>query len=135
MRREGRSLDVMILHRNNETNLEGMSLMDFARGLKWGLERIGVMTEEEFDAKVRVMTMHKSKGLEAETVIILEADEGVIPKTHPDTILYRMFGETEEVVMDDQKRLFYVAMTRAKKRLYIMSEGGGFIKYLGKGVE
>ena len=135
MRREKRAQEIMILHRNNETNLEGMSLVDFMRGLNWGLSFVGAMTEEEFEAKVRVMTMHKSKGLEAETVIILEADEGVIPKTHPDTILYRMFGETEEVTLDDQKRLFYVAMTRAKKRLYIMSEGGGFVKYLGRGVE
>ena len=109
--------------------------MDFTRGLRWGLSCVEAMTEEEFEARVRVMTMHKSKGLEAETVIILEADEGVIPKTHSDTILYRMFGETEEVALDDQKRLFYVAMTRAKKRLYIMSEGGGFVKYLGRGVE
>lgn len=68
-------------------------------------------------------------------MVILEADEGVIPKTHPDTILYGLFGETEEVALDDQKRLFYVAMTRAKKRLYIMSEDGGFVKYLGRRME
>lgn len=135
MRREKLAREIMILHRNNETNLEGVSLVDFTRGLRWGLSCVEAMTEEEFEARVRVMTMHKSKGLEAETVIILEADEGVIPKTHSDTILYRMFGETEEVALDDQKRLFYVAMTRAKKRLYIMSEGGGFVKYLGRGVE
>ena len=92
------------------------------------------MNCDEFDNKVKIMTMHKSKGLEAEVVIILEADEGVIPKTHPDTLLYRMFGETEGIALNDQKRLFYVAMTRAKKRLYIISEGGGFVKYLGKTV-
>ena len=39
-------------------------------------------------AEIKLMTMHKSKGLEAEVVIILEADEGVIPKTHPDTKLF-----------------------------------------------
>ena len=97
-----------------------------------------MMSAEEFDAKVRIMTMHKSKGLEAEVVIILEADEGVIPKLHPDTLLYGMFGETLDVALDDQKRLFYVAMTRAKRRLYIMhdgSGGAGFVKYLGRGVE
>ena len=85
------------------------------------------------------MTMHKSKGLEAEVVIILEVDAGVIPKTHPDTKLYGVFGETEDDVLDDQKRLFYVAMTRAKKRLYIIHDetnGGddGFVKYLGKNI-
>jgi superfamily I DNA/RNA helicase len=48
---------------------------------------------------------------------------GVIPKLHPDTLLYGMFGETLDVALDDQKRLFYVAMTRAKRRLYIIHDG------------
>ena len=138
MRANRKVQEIMLLHRNNEMNLEGMSLMGLTRGLKWGLERMGVMSAEEFDAKVRIMTMHKSKGLEAEIVIILEADEGVIPKLHSDTLLYGMFGETLDVALDDQKRLFYVAMTRAKRRLYIIhdgSGGAGFVKYLGRGVE
>ncbi len=126
--------DILFLHRNNEMNIGGLSLEKFGEGLKWALDRLNIMSCDEFDNKVKIMTMHKSKGLEAEAVIILEADEGVIPKTHPDTLLYRMFGETEEIALNDQKRLFYVAMTRAKKRLYIISEGGGFVKYLGKTV-
>ena len=127
--------EILILHRNNETNIGGVTLEGFGSGLKWGLDRLGILGEDEFDGLVRLMTMHKSKGLEAEVVIILEADEGVIPKVHPDTVLYGVFGETMEVALDDQKRLFYVAMTRAKKRLYIMSEGGGFVKFLGRSVE
>ena len=138
MRVNRKAQEIMLLHRNNEMNLEGMSLVGLTRGLKWGLERMGAMSAEEFDAKVQVMTMHKSKGLVAEVVIILEADEGVIPKLHLDTLLYGMFGETLDVALDDQKRLFYVAMTRAKRRLYIIhdgSGGAGFVKYLGRGVE
>ena len=138
MRANQKAQEIMLLHRNNEMNLEGMSLVGLTRGLKWGLERMGMMSEEEFDAKVRVMTMHRSKGLEAEVVIVLEADEGVIPKLHPDTLLYGMFGETLDVALEDQKRLFYVAMTRAKRRLYIVHDGNGgtgFVKYLGRGVE
>ena len=127
--------NILILHRNNETNIGGVSLAGFRRGLMWGLDRLGILSEREFDERVQIMTMHKSKGLEADVVIILEVDVGVIPKTHPDTALYGLFGETQEVALDDQKRLFYVAMTRAKHRLYIMSEGGGFVKYLGKGID
>lgn len=138
IRKNKKAMDILLLHRNNETNLEGMSLMDLRRGMKWGLERLGVMDGEVFDEKIRIMTMHKSKGLEAEVVIILEADEGVIPKSHPDTRLYTIFGETDKVALSDQKRLFYVAMTRAKKRLYIIHDettGEGFVKYLGGGVD
>ena len=128
----------MLLHRNNETNIEGISLEKLRSGLEYGLVEMNIMSREEFDEKIRVMTMHKSKGLESEVVIILEADEGVIPETHPDTSLYGIFGETDEAAMEDQKRLFYVAMTRAKKRLYIIHDdatGAGFIKFLGHGIE
>ena len=138
IRHNSRANEIMLLHRNNETNLEGITLEDLANGLKWGLEQLRVMRPDEFDEKIHIMTMHKSKGLEAEVVIILEADEGVIPKLHPDTLLYGLFGETEDISLADQKRLFYVAMTRAKKRLYIIhddSNGPGFIKYLGKTIE
>ena len=138
IKREKRAKEILILHRNNETHMAEGSLMQVGRTLRKEVVKRKIMTREEFDAKVKLMTMHKSKGLEAEVVIILEADEGVIPKAHPDTSLYAIFGETEEVAMDDQKRLFYVAMTRAKKRLYIMHDktaGEGFMKYLGRGVE
>lgn len=137
IRKEKRAKDILILHRNNETHLKVGSLAKLRKELRNEVAARKIMSGEEFDAKVRIMTMHKSKGLEAEVVIILEADEGVIPKTHPDTILYSVFGETEKVALDDQKRLFYVAMTRAKKRLYIIhkTDNQGFIKYLGKGVE
>lgn len=125
---------IFLLHRNNEMSMDGVRLGALREGLRWCVERLGVMSAEEYDAKVEVMTMHKSKGLEAEVVIILEADEGVIPKAHPDTRLYGMFGETDEVALADQKRLFYVAMTRAKRRLYIICRGGvgggGFMRYL-----
>lgn len=131
--------DILILHRNNETNLK-ISLEGLKKALKRETLKAKIMSEEEFDLRVRVMTMHKSKGLEAEVVIILEADEGVIPKIHSDTKMFTLFDETEKVNLDDQKRLFYVAMTRAKKRLYIMHEKmskrrlEGFIPYLGWGV-
>ena len=137
LRENRKAKEILLLHRNNETNLK-ISLVGLKLALKQEVVRVGVMSAEEFDAKVKVMTMHRSKGLEAEVVIILEADEGVIPKIHPDTALYGVFGESEDVSFGDQVRLFYVAMTRAKKRLYILhdfSAGIGFVKYLGIGME
>lgn len=132
--------DILILHRNNDTHLK-ISLDGLETALRREAVKVGILTEKEFKEKVKVMTMHKSKGLEAEVVIILEADAGVIPKIHPDTRFFGVFGETEEVALSDQIRLFYVAMTRAKKRLYIMHKKvskrkmNGFIPYLGWGLE
>ena len=58
---------------------------------------------------VNLMTMHSSKGLEFEVVHIIEAVDGITPYKKAKTK-----GEREE-----ERRMFYVAMTRAKEELYI----------------
>ena len=55
------------------------------------------------------MTMHGAKGLEYEVVFVIESNEGVTP--------YKKAGTPEE--LEEERRLFYVAMTRAKKKLFI----------------
>ncbi|ABR48360.1 UvrD/REP helicase [Alkaliphilus metalliredigens QYMF] len=66
-------------------------------------------TEEE---QVELLTMHSAKGLEYKVVIILGAIEGVIPH-------HKSMDTLEDI--EEERRLFYVAMTRAKERLYISS--------------
>lgn len=58
---------------------------------------------------VKLITMHGAKGLEYDTVFIIGANEKVIPYKKAETL--------EEI--EEERRLFYVAMTRAKKRLVI----------------
>ncbi len=76
--------------------------------------------------KVKVMTIHKSKGLEADVVIILRAINGVIPFIHPDFEIAAALSENLEQgfsnITDEEKRLFYVAMTRAKEKVYVLTE-------------
>lgn len=60
---------------------------------------------------VSLITMHKAKGLEFEQVFISGAVDGIIPYIKED--------ETELDVLEEERKLFYVAMTRAKKVLYI----------------
>lgn len=79
-------------------------------------------TADELMEKVSVSTVNKAKGCEADVVVILETDDGSFPVIHPDTKLYKVFGESEEKMIDEQKRLFYVALTRPKERLYILHE-------------
>ncbi len=59
---------------------------------------------------VSLMTMHAAKGLEYDTVFIIETNEGRIP--------YQKAEKTQGV--DEERRLFYVAMTRAKEALKIV---------------
>ena len=58
---------------------------------------------------VSLMTMHSSKGLEFKVVYILDANEGVTP--HHKAVL--------DPDMEEERRMFYVAMTRARDRLHI----------------
>lgn len=63
------------------------------------------------DNRVILMTMHGSKGLEFPIVFIVDAVEDIIPSK---------FAKTTEAV-EEERRLFYVAMTRAKETLVIFS--------------
>ena len=58
---------------------------------------------------VQLLTMHGAKGLEFHTVFVIGANEDICP--------YKKAETAEEI--EEERRLFYVAMTRAKKRLVI----------------
>ncbi len=80
------------------------------------LEEIALFTDierydQDADAAV-MMTMHSAKGLEFPNVFVVGMEEGLFPSL-------RCMGEYEE--MEEERRLCYVALTRAKKRLYLTS--------------
>jgi len=60
--------------------------------------------------KVSLMTMHAAKGLEFPVVFITGCEKGYIPFER---------GEDKQTDINEERRLFYVAMTRAKERLYL----------------
>ena len=66
--------------------------------------------EEQDPDRVNIMTMHSSKGLEFRVVFLYEVNEDVIPHIKS--------ANTQQGI-EEERRLFYVAMTRAKKELYI----------------
>ena len=70
--------------------------------------------------KVEVKTVHQSKGEEADIVILTEVDENHFPIFHPDSNLFSVFGENEYSIMEDEIRLYYVALTRAKHSIYVL---------------
>ena len=78
-------------------------------------EQLGDQNEEDGGTKpkeerVQMMTMHGAKGLEFPEVFLIAMEDGIFPGT-------RSIGEHEE--MEEERRLCYVAMTRAKERLNI----------------
>ncbi|MDR1251609.1 MAG: UvrD-helicase domain-containing protein [Treponema sp.] len=91
-------------------------------GLYPWLNRISLITRDdgEGDAedKVNLMTIHASKGLEFPVVFIAGAERGLIPHE-------RSIGDAENSEeagsIEEERRLFYVAITRAREKLYITS--------------
>ena len=75
----------------------------------------------ERENKVELMTIHSAKGLEFEDVFVIHANEGEIP--------HQKAEKKDEI--EEERRLFYVALTRAKNNLcisYITQKNGNSIK-------
>ena len=67
-------------------------------------------------------TTHSFKGKESDVIIIVDANRGNYPKIHPDNELMELLGVTMSKVLEEERRLFYVAITRATEELYMLYE-------------
>lgn len=86
--------------------------------------RSGEQKKREESARVKLVTMHSSKGLEFESVYIIGATEKAIPGKPP---AEGAGGERWGLVVEEERRVLYVAMTRAKNKLtvtYATKNGG-----------
>ena len=90
-------------------------------GLDSYLSEISLFTDIDaysgIDDKVTLMTLHSAKGLEYATVFIVGLEEGLFP-------LQRTISEPAE--LEEERRLFYVGATRARKKLYLATAGSRF---------
>ena len=87
------------------------------RSLKSWLNRISLITRDELDdegdGKINLSTIHAAKGLEFDLVLLCGVEEGILP--HVRSLEENAYDSEEE------RRLFYVAVTRAKRWLYLSS--------------
>ena len=90
------------------TSAEKPFLAEFLEEIALISDIDGLKSEET----VALMTLHNSKGLEYGIVMITGLDEGLLPH-------YSSFEDQDE--LEEERRLFYVGMTRAKERLYLFS--------------
>ena len=82
------------------------------------LQMVSLYTDKNEDDKynsVKLMTIHSSKGLEFDTVFVVDISEGIFPNQ-------RALTEGPKAI-EEERRLAYVAFTRAKNKLYLLENG------------
>jgi DNA helicase-2/ATP-dependent DNA helicase PcrA len=99
----------------NVQELRRLALDFSTRTLEEFLENVALVSDqdtlkEDVNAPT-LLTLHAAKGLEFGAVFITGLDDGILPHS-------RSFDEPEE--MEEERRLFYVGITRAKDRLYLV---------------
>ena len=83
------------------------TLADFLEGITLSSDIDGMQDEED---SVTLMTLHSAKGLEFPVVFLVGMEEGIFPGN-------KSIGEPKE--LEEERRLFYVGITRAKQYLYL----------------
>ena len=103
----------------NENRLENLKellrAMNDYDNLQGFLEHVALATsidQEWDDEKVNIMTIHAAKGLEFDTVFLPGWEEGLFPHQ-------KSLEEKGDLALEEERRLAYVGVTRAKKKAYI----------------
>ena len=107
---------------------------EFLARLKWVVNSSGQSSFPDFDQRVKCDTVHSFKGKEADVVILLDVNQNRYPLIHPDNELFDIFGITPAEVLAEEEHLFYVAITRARRSIYFLSDRrreSEFLKRLG----
>lgn len=136
---------ILVLGRHNMDieniypDLEGSKSVSLHKDKKSGDIRISYKGYDN----IQFMSVHKSKGLEADDVIVLNLLNGIYGfpnRVEDDVILQLLLADSEDYMFAEERRLFYVAITRTKNMVYLIStsSNGGrepspFIAELKKG--
>lgn len=94
-------------------------------GIQEFLEEVSLLSDiDNYDKTkdaVTMMTMHSSKGLEFENVFLVGWSDGIFPSSRA------LQADDAETAIEEERRLAYVGMTRAKKRLFISWQSESFL--------
>jgi superfamily I DNA/RNA helicase len=126
-RQEGKSLAARIAATAEHLRLDGEDASALAEARQWLTalaaandearlrEQAALSTEADFHdpraARVSLLTMHAAKGLEFPVVFVVGLEDGLMP--------LRWGGERDQAAEAEERRLLYVAMTRAEDRLFL----------------
>ena len=114
--------DVVLLCRTNHIPwyVEGGA----NRSIERFLDHVRSFLPKDCHERITASTTHRYKGLERQVVIVLDAIERNYPLIHPNWVFQRVFGDDIRGLEEEERRLFYVAITRAKDSLVLVTEKG-----------
>jgi len=97
----------------NELN-DGVEETETVAGLSGFLEQVSLVADiddlDQAEQAVALMTMHSAKGLEFPVVFVVGMEDGIFPSSR---------SLIEPIVLEEERRLCYVAITRAREKLYL----------------
>lgn len=109
--------NILVLGRNNND-------INFVIDKKYfKLEKDNIIYLENPDIKIKYLTIHKSKGLEAENVILINLEDkllGFPNKIVDSKILKYVSCNSDRIPYSEERRLFYVALTRTKNYVFLL---------------
>lgn len=116
---ENPNSNILILARTNECLNKLAKSEFFTKGINDVL-----ICKELPEAKIEALTMHRSKGLTADQVIVFGLREKLFPsKGKPSHWIFEYFkldSITEQMPFAEERRLFYVALTRTRNKVYLV---------------
>lgn len=100
-----------------ESDLKGIrGLITYIKNMMLTDEKI---RQSENPVPVILSTIHSSKGLEYDHVYLLEVVDGIFPEIVPKNL--KTMDKAERETYEEERRLFYVGITRAKRKLSVLS--------------
>jgi len=109
--------EILIIGRNN------FDLQKYTKYLSFEKDNENYLKFNFTSHKIRYLTIHSSKGLESDVVILLNVidDTYGLPSKMKDEKILSLIKERETYLYEEERRLFYVALTRTKSYIYLLT--------------
>ena len=112
--------EIVFLLRNNR--IPYIPTQDENSSPKTFLKKIRSYFPESEHKNINISTIHQYKGKECDVVVIFDLRHNSYPAIHPDWIFNIFFGDNIEKLIDEERRLFYVALTRPINTLILLAD-------------
>ncbi len=134
-KRKNKECKFLIMSRTNSTPFPKehlvaayfLKLMQQYPDINWESEEV-LLKKKNIEESITMQTVHKSKWAEADICILLQVwrskwkSKAKFPFLHPDYPFWIIFWDIPSSLLEEERRLYYVALTRTKQDLYFISE-------------